>query len=273
MITFANAKINIGLQVLQRRDDGYHDLETVFYPVKIYDVLEVVEAKSVRFISSGLLIPGDCQDNLCLKAYRLLKTAYDLPPVEIYLHKTIPIGAGLGGGSADAAFLLKLLNTMFALGMGEAELMNFARRLGSDCAFFIRNTPVLATGIGDVFQSVQLDLSSYHIVLVKPDVHISTATAYGTVMPNPTGRQLASALSLPIAEWHHAVFNDFEAGVFARHPGIGALKDLLYRSGAVYAAMSGSGSSVYGLFEDKPVLSGLNPAYEVFYIDNSDLQW
>lgn len=267
MVVFPNAKINIGLQVLSRRADGYHNLETVFYPIKLHDALEVVEAVETRFFPSGLLIPGEGEDNLCLKAYRLLRQAYDIPPVHIHLHKAIPMGAGLGGGSADAAFLLVVLNRMFQLGLDEAQLTIYARQLGADCAFFIRNAPALASGIGDVFRSVALDLSRYHIVVVKPDIHISTAAAYRAVVPNPNGRQLAAAIELPLAGWRDVVVNDFEAGIFSQYPQVAALRELLYHHGAVYAAMSGSGSSVYGLFTKPVVLKGINPAYMVFYID------
>ncbi|MBK1441463.1 4-(cytidine 5'-diphospho)-2-C-methyl-D-erythritol kinase [Parapedobacter sp. ISTM3] len=269
MVTFANAKINIGLQVLNRRDDGYHNLETVFYPLKIYDVLEVVEAAETRFVPSGLPIPGDSHDNLCLKAYHLLRAAYDLPPVTIYLHKTIPIGAGLGGGSADAAFLLKLLNSTFGLGLEEPQLITYARQLGADCAFFIRNTPVLATGIGDVFEDVNVDLSAYQLVLVKPNVHVSTGEAYGTVIPNPEGKQLASAITRPVETWRDTIANDFEPGIFAAHPEIRALKMLLYEKGAVFAAMSGSGSAVYGLFNESVRLQELSSSCDVLYVDLS----
>lgn len=267
MIAFANAKINIGLQVLDRRADGYHNLETVFYPLKIHDILEVVEAPKIQFTHSGLDIPDNGQDNLCLKAFRLLERDFHLPPVHIHLHKAIPIGAGLGGGSADAAFLLKLLNSKFQLGLKEAQLINYARQLGADCSFFIRNTPVLATGIGDVMKEVELDLSSYHLVVVKPDIHVSTAAAYGAVTPNPTGRDLEWAIAQPIGAWHTIIFNDFETGVFATYAEIQQLKDLMYSEGAVFAAMSGSGSAVYGLFEEKTELPGLNPGYTVFHID------
>ncbi len=267
MVSFANAKINIGLQVLNRRDDGYHNLETVFYPLNIHDVLEVVEASETRFIPSGLPIPGDGQNNLCLKAYRLLQGVFDLPPVHIYLHKAIPIGAGLGGGSADAAFLLKLLNDKFQLGLNESQLFGYATPLGADCAFFIRNRPVLATGIGDVMKDVALDLSSYRLVVVKPDIHVSTADAYGTVKPNPEGRGLEAAIAQPVETWRDTIFNDFEAGIFAKYPEIEAVKTLLYENGAIYAAMSGSGSAVYGIFEKKVKLLGLKPSYTVFYID------
>ncbi|MFB2121430.1 4-(cytidine 5'-diphospho)-2-C-methyl-D-erythritol kinase [Parapedobacter sp. 2B3] len=267
MVTFPNAKINIGLQVLGRRADGYHNLETVFYPIKLHDVLEVVEADETRFMGSGLTIPGDSEDNLCINAYRLLQRDYDLPPIHIHLHKVIPIGAGLGGGSADAAFLLKLANARFQLGLDETQLMGYARRLGADCAFFIRNTAVLASGIGDVFEDIDLDLSSYHMVLVKPDIHISTVSAYGMVTPNPAGRQLAAAVKTPVATWRDAIVNDFEAGIFARYPEIASIKELLYEQGAVFAAMSGSGSSVFGLFEKEVSLHGLAPEYTVFYLD------
>lgn len=267
MVTFPNAKINIGLQVLSRRANGYHNLETVFYPIGLHDALEMVVAEETQLFPSGLTIPDDGADNLCIRAYRLLQQAYDLPPVHIHLHKTIPIGAGLGGGSADAAFVLKLANEQFRLGLDERQLMGYARRLGADCAFFIRNAPVLATGIGDVFTEIELDLSSYHIVLVKPDIHVSTAAAYDTVMPHPTGRQLAAAIEKPVATWRDTVVNDFEAGIFALHPEIAAVKSLLYENGAAFAAMSGSGSSVFGLFEKRVELHGLSVAHSVFHVD------
>ncbi|SFC48971.1 4-diphosphocytidyl-2-C-methyl-D-erythritol kinase [Parapedobacter composti] len=267
MIAFPNAKINIGLQVLNRRDDGYHNLETVFYPLKLYDALEIVEAGKLQFSVSGVPIPADGRDNLCVRAYRLLQDVYDLPPVHIYLHKVIPIGAGLGGGSADAAFLLKLANQQFGLRLDEPALISYARQLGADCPFFIRNTPVLATGIGDIFNQVQVDLSPYHLVLVKPDVYVSTATAYGTVSPEPASKHLAAAIMQPVETWRDTIFNDFEPGIFARYPEIAAIKALLYEQGAVYAAMSGSGSSVYGLFAERVVLEGLNSSHQLYYID------
>lgn len=267
MVAFANAKINIGLQVLSRRADGYHNLETVFYPLKIHDVLEVVEAPDTRFIPSGISIPGNGQDNLCMKAYRLLKEAHDLPPVHIYLHKTIPVGAGLGGGSADAAFLLTLLNSMFGLELSESQLIDHARQLGADCAFFIRNTPVLATGIGDVLEDIEVDLSGYHLVLVTPPVHVSTAEAYGTVTPHPEGRQLKSVISQPVSTWRNAIVNDFEMGIFAVHPEIAKVKEKLYENGALFASMSGSGSAVYGLFTEPIQPLDLERDNQVFYMN------
>jgi len=202
-----------------------------------------------------------------LRAYRLLKEDCDLPPVHIYLHKTIPIGAGLGGGSADAAFLLTLMNDLFGLGLSDPQLLGYARRLGADCAFFIRNTPVLATGIGDIFEDIGVDLSGYHLVLVKPPVHVSTAEAYGTVTPDPTSRQLKSVISHPVPTWRDTIVNDFETGIFAIHPEIAAVKESLYENGAMFASMSGSGSSVYGLFNKQVQLSELEVNNQVFYVD------
>ncbi len=267
MVLFPNAKINIGLQVLGRRPDGYHDLETVFYPLNIHDALEVVEADELQFFPSGLAIPDAGGENLCLKAYRLLRSAYDLPPVAIYLHKVIPIGAGLGGGSSDAAFMLKALDAKFSLGLGEAQLIAFASQLGADCAFFVRNTPVFATGIGNVFTDVALDLSAYRVVLAKPAIHVSTAEAYRLVESSAIGQGLAQAIAGPVSEWRDTIRNDFEAGLFRKYPEIGVLKDLFYEQGAIFAAMSGSGSSVYGLFEAPVALTGLPSGCSVFYVD------
>lgn len=266
MIVFANAKINIGLQVISRRADGYHNLETVFYPLKLYDAVEVVEAKEVKFFSSGLPLEVSEEDNLCLRAYRLLAEQFKLPPVHIYLHKVIPMGAGLGGGSADAAFMLKLLDKLFELELQESDLMNYARRLGADCAFFIRNNPVLATGIGDVFEDIPVDLSAYHLAVVKPDVHISTAEAYRMVSPHSTGKQLRATIQRPIDTWRDTIFNDFEAGVFAKYPEVESIKAMLYEQGAVFAAMSGSGSAIYGVFRERVELPELESRHQVFYI-------
>lgn len=267
MIVFANAKINIGLQVISRREDGYHNLETVFYPLNLYDALEVIEAKEIGFFSSGLPLGISTEDNLCLRAYRLLKKDFSLPPVHIYLHKAIPMGAGLGGGSANAAFMLKLLNDLFELGLPESSLMNYARQLGADCSFFIRNTPALATGVGDIFEDIQVDLSLYHLVVVKPDIHISTAEAYRIVEPNLAGKQLISAVQLPITAWRDVIFNDFETGVFAKYPEIATIKATLYEQGALFASLSGSGSAVYGIFPEHVELSELSKQHQIFHID------
>lgn len=250
MVQFANAKINIGLQVLSRREDGYHNLETVFYPIPLYDIVEVVPAERLEFFPSGLAIPGNPADNLCLRAYHVLAEAFDLSPVGIYLHKTIPMGAGLGGGSSDATAVLKALNLLFSLQLDDSALESYAAKLGADCPFFVRNRPVFATGIGTDFSEIDLDLRGYNLLLLKPDIHISTAEAYAGVIPLAVGRGLESAISQPPATWKDRVSNDFEQAIFQKHPGLERLKALLYDLGADYAAMSGSGSTIYGLFKE-----------------------
>lgn len=267
MIAFANAKINIGLQVIRRRHDGYHDLETVFYPLGIYDIVEVIESGETMFQSTGITIPGGGESNLCLQAYNLVKAKRDIPPVAIHLHKVIPVGAGLGGGSANAAAVLRLLNDLFALAFSDEELMELGSQLGADCPFFIRNKPVFATGIGNVFEPLDLDLSSYHIVVVKPDVHVNTAEAYRQVTPHADGKGLAEAIQLPVVEWKGEITNDFEPGMTKLHPVIGEIRELLYEAGAQYAGMSGSGSSVFGIFDRKIRFPETFAQHKVFYID------
>ncbi len=265
MIVFPNAKINIGLNIVAKRADGYHNLETVFYPVKIHDALEVVLSDEMQFTSSGILIPGDAGNNLCLKAYQLIKKDFDLPPVHIHLHKNIPIGAGLGGGSADCGFFIKLINDLCNLNLSPETMKNYARQLGADCAFFIDNKPVFAFDKGDQFENLELDLSAYYLVLVMPPVHVSTAAAYSSVQPKPAETDLKSALKLPFTEWKNLVENDFERSVFQHHPKIRLVKEVLYQSGALYAAMSGSGASVFGIFSKKPDLQELEHTNQVFY--------
>lgn len=265
MIVFPNAKINIGLNVVERRADGYHNLETVFYPIQIKDALEVVLSDELCFTSSGILIPGNADDNLCLKAYHLIKKDHDVPPVNIHLHKNIPIGAGLGGGSADAGFFIKLLNEVCEIKLSVAAMENYARQLGADCAFFIANKPVFAFAKGDHFEPLELDLSTYHFVLVMPPVHVSTAEAYGGVRPAPSIHDLKLAVKLPVEEWKKLIKNDFERSVFQHHTKILVVKEALYHQGAIYAAMSGSGASVFGIFNKKPDLQELEKANQVFY--------
>ncbi len=254
MIAFPNAKINIGLSVTARRPDGYHELETVFYPVAVRDVLEVVEAGALRFSSSGLPIPGHPGQNLCLKAYHLLAARYPLPPVHIHLHKNIPMGAGLGGGSADAAVLIRLLNDKFSLGMGMPEMEDYCRLLGADCAFFLHNRAVFARGRGDIFEPVTLSLQGLFLVLLHPGLHVSTAEAFRGIVPGPALHPLEQGLKQSPGEWKSLIVNDFERPVFALHPVLAEIKRALYESGAVYASMSGSGSSVYGIFETLPAI-------------------
>lgn len=265
MLIFPNAKINIGLNIINRRDDGYHNLETIFYPVNIKDALEIVVADELSFESSGLEIPGRVEDNLCIRGYHLLKKDFGIPPVKIHLHKHIPIGAGLGGGSADAAFFIRLVNQNFNLGMTDEHMMDYARKLGADCAFFIQNKPVFAFEIGDEFEPIRLDLSKYKIVLVMPPVHVSTAEAYRGVKPAPVKESLMDLIYEPVADWKKFIKNDFEASVFQNHPEIRGVKAALYEAGALYASMSGSGASVFGIFNDTPDLSGLENDNEIFY--------
>ena len=265
MILFPNAKINIGLNILSRREDGYHNLETIFYPLAIRDALEVVEADQMKFTSSGLEIPGDAMDNLCLKAYYLLSKDYKLPPVHIHLHKNIPIGAGLGGGSADASFFIRLINQKFELGMDALQMEGYASKLGSDCAFFIQNKPAIAVGKGDQLQTINLDLSSYFIMLVMPQVQVSTSDAYRGVRPATMASSLADLIKLPIEAWRVAIKNDFEPSVFLQYPIIAEIKSKLYSAGALYACMSGSGSSVFGIFEKELKLPDLEQDNKVFY--------
>lgn len=249
MIFFPNAKINIGLNVVSLRPDGFRNLESCFYPVRWTDALEMVPAEKLSFSLSGIPVPGDSETNLCLKAYQLLQKDYPIPPVSMHLYKHIPIGAGLGGGSADAAFALRLLNEMFALHLGPEQLEDYARRLGSDCAFFIRNKPVFATGRGDVFQPISLNLKGYKCLLVYPDLHITTAEAYGLVHVRQPETPLFDLLQQDIRTWKDRVHNDFETALFSRYSELAAIKARLYEAGALYAAMSGSGSTIFGIFE------------------------
>jgi len=264
MLIFPNAKINIGLNIINRRPDGYHNLETIFYPVMIKDALEVVVADKLSFESSGLEIPGRVEDNLCIKGYHLVRKDFDLPPVKIHLHKHIPIGAGLGGGSADAAFFIRLLNQKFDLGMPDGQMLGYARQLGADCAFFIQNKPVFAFDRGDEFEPIKLDLSNYKIVVVMPPVHVSTSEAYGGVKPAPVEQSLMELIDEPVAEWKNFVKNDFEVSVFKNHPIIRGVKAALYEAGAVYASMSGSGASVFGIFDSTPDLRELEKSNQLF---------
>lgn len=257
MILFPNAKINLGLHITGRRPDGYHNLESVFYPVGWTDVLEVLPAETTSFRSTGLSIPGDEATNLCLKAYFLLKKAHDLPPVYLHLHKAVPIGAGLGGGSADAAFTLRGLNERFRLGISPENLENYARQLGSDCAFFVKNTPRFCFGKGDEFEDIPFSLAGTWVVLVNPGIHISTAEAYAGVVPRRPAADLRALLRQPRETWRDAVAvgNDFEESLLPRYPAIGEIKQRLYEAGAFYASMTGSGSTVYGFFSQKTDLS------------------
>jgi 4-(cytidine 5'-diphospho)-2-C-methyl-D-erythritol kinase len=263
MITFPNAKINLGLNITAKRPDGYHNLETVFYPVPIEDALEIhvqnnSTDKKFALHQAGMEIIGNAEDNLVVKAYLLLDKEFNLPPVDIHLYKHIPSGAGLGGGSSDAAFMLKLLNERFELKLTDEKLEEYAATLGADCAFFIKNTPTYAEGIGNIFSPLSLSLKGYQILLVKPDIFVSTREAFSLVRPHEPEYSLKEIITHPVNEWKEQMVNDFEASVFPQYPVIGEIKEELYKNGAMYAAMSGSGSSVFGLFAPDITIPDIN---------------
>lgn len=265
MLAFANAKINLGLHITEKRPDGYHNLETVFYPVKIYDVVELTDAEQNSCEVRGTDIPGDTRDNICFKAFQTLQQDFALPPQKITLLKNIPIGAGLGGGSSDAAFLIKLVNDKFGLGLSVMQMEDYARVLGADCAFFIQNKPSYAFGRGDQFVPLDIDLSNYYLVLLKPPIHVSTAAAYLGITPSIPSTSLKDLIHLPLENWKTGLKNDFEGPVFREHPETEKIKTRLYDAGAVYAAMSGSGSSVFGIFRSAVRLTDLEKDNQVFY--------
>lgn len=261
MIVFPNAKINVGLNITSKRADGYHNLESVFYPIPLKDVLEIVVAEDgvTEMQIGGLSIDGDVSNNTVMKAYRLLKEEYDLPAVKIFLEKVIPFGAGLGGGSADASFAIKLLNDMFRLGMDTVKMESVAAKIGADCPFFIQNKPSFVTGIGDVLSPIEFSLAGVYFLLVKPDDFVSTKEAYSKVVPKTPVLPLSDMVMKPISEWKYNVVNDFEESVFASHPTVKSVKDTMYENGAMYASMSGSGSSVFGFFRSEVDVESLFP--------------
>lgn len=254
MISFPNAKINLGLSILSKREDGYHEIESCFYPIPWYDSLEINKATHFSFHSYGLNIPGDSGTNLCVKAYELMKAKHAISPVEIHLLKAIPMGAGLGGGSADGAFTLKMLNELFELDLPATTLQAYALQLGSDCPFFIENKPVIASGRGEQFELIDLNLAGHHLEIHNPGIHISTQEAYAQVNPSHPENSIKDLLSQPIEKWQRLLRNDFEESVFPNHPEIEKLKKELIHKGALYASMTGSGSTVFGVFEEKPEL-------------------
>lgn len=274
MVISPNAKINIGLNITNRRDDGYHDIETIFYPVKVSDRIEVYNRhdgeKDDLFLTFAKLrtigkhkdtsnldaLNGlDKGDNIVEKALALMRQYCDVPPLEVYLLKCIPVGAGLGGGSADAAFFIKQVNLYFSLGLSNEQMLEMAAKLGSDCAFFIENTPKFATGRGEIMQSVPSVLDGYTIRIIKPTFNISTREAYSKVKPQQPKTSLLEDFKRPVKEWRGLIKNDFEQFLFPQYPELQRYKDALYESGALYASMTGSGSALYGIFEGKPDLS------------------
>lgn len=252
MLLYPNCKLNIGLHILRKRPDNFHDLETVFYPINLHDCLEIKTCHQTqnKFTSTGIQIDGNPEQNLCLKAHNLLTTYHELPFVQIHLHKQIPIGGGLGGGSADAAFALKAFNELGNLQLSTQELEQYAAQLGSDCAFFIQNKPAFAEGRGEVLQPIELDLSGYSIAVINPRIHISTQAAFANIIPREPAFSLRKLPSLPLEDWKNHIHNDFEDSVFPQYPELATIKQQLYELGAHYAAMSGSGSTMFGIFEN-----------------------
>ncbi|MBO4612441.1 MAG: 4-(cytidine 5'-diphospho)-2-C-methyl-D-erythritol kinase [Bacteroidaceae bacterium] len=253
MKTFPCAKINLGLYVVERRPDGYHNLETVFYPIPLCDELEIVPAAEDQLAIEGFPVDGQWRDNLVWRVVKQLRDGgLPIPPIVIRLRKTIPMGAGLGGGSSDAAHTMLMLNEMFHLGLSDDDMEQRLSRLGADCPFFVRRQPVFATGIGDQFTPVALSLTGQHLLLVKPSDHVSTREAYSAVRPRHPQHPLLQSIQRPISEWQQLVGNDFEQSVFPQHPTIADIKQQLINNGALYAAMSGSGSAVFGIFAQAP---------------------
>ena len=252
MISFPHSKINLGLHVLAKRGDGYHNIETCFYPIPRTDILEVISSKEFSFTQSGIKVEGREEDNLCVRAFHLLQKEFGIGEAKIHLHKIIPMGAGLGGGSSDAAFTLKQFNQVFDLKLSAEQLKGYASQLGSDCAFFIGDRPMIGSGRGEILSPASVSLKGYHLVLVKPDVHVSTADAYSGIEPKQSEITIQEVLKLPIQEWREKLTNDFEMSIFKKHPLIREVKERMYSLGARYSAMSGSGASVFGFF-DKPI--------------------
>lgn len=281
MINFPIAKINLGLNVVSKRDDGYHNLETVFYPVPIKDALEVFPMEDgfpsdVRcdLKVTNLFIDGDEQKNLVVKAYNMIAQDYELPRVHVHLYKHIPTQAGMGGGSSNCAYMIRLLNEMFSLGMSDEKMIGYAARLGADCAFFIKAQPAYAEGIGEKLQPISIDLSGYKMLVVRPNIPVSTKEAFSLITPQVPKKNCLDIVRQPIETWKDELVNDFERSVFAIHPEIGRLKEMMYEQGAIYAAMSGSGSSVFGLFSDTPdekSFVGCMDELSIFTIDMSDI--
>ena len=261
MLVFPEAKINIGLRVTEKRPDGYHNLETIFYPVKIHDALELIEApptatKEISFTQSGLQVGGKESENLIIKAFQLLKNDFpELPKLIAHLHKNIPMGAGLGGGSSDAAYMLKLINDKCSLGIDQKALCTYALQLGSDCPFFITASPAYAEGRGEKLQDVVLSLEGYQLLIVYPGISVKTSMAFSNIKPAPSNTKLSEEVMKPVSEWKKSILNDFEATVFIQYPVLAGLKKMLYEEGAIYASMSGSGSTIYGIFPSNKMIN------------------
>ena len=255
MIHFASAKINIGLRVLNKRIDGYHNIDSVFYPIPLYDVLEIGQSSKFQYKNTGLIVKGDIHDNLIYKAWEKLNAIYKIPPISVHLHKAIPMGAGLGGGSSDATCVLKMMNSLFALKVSEAKLLRLANELGADCPFFIREIPMHVEGTGEILSPIDIDLSAYYIVIVKPNLHIDTTNAFSKVKIEGESAFLDLSVINDVSKWSKEFSNSFEFHLFNEYPILSSIKESLYASGALYASMSGSGSAIYGIFQEEPKLA------------------
>lgn len=251
MIDFPNAKINLGLQIKEKRPDGFHNLESIFFPVQIKDALEIIPAEKTMMNIHGIPVDGDVSQNLCLRAFNLLKADFDIPSVEINLLKNIPMGAGMGGGSSDGTFALIILNKLFNLDLSRESLHSYALNLGSDCPFFLYNSPVLAQGRGEIISPIKFSLDDYFIQIVHPGIHISTKMAFEKIIPRPLDGSLTDIISLPVNKWKDRLINDFEDSIFQNSPALGEIKRKLYENGALYSSMTGTGSAVFGIFERK----------------------
>lgn len=261
MILYPNAKINIGLDILKKRNDGFHELETIMYPVGLNDILTInhTNKNELKFTATGIAIDGNPEDNLILKAYHLISNSHNIPPLEIHLHKSIPFGAGLGGGSADCAFTITGINQLCNLGMSTSEMEGIAAELGSDCPFFINNTPALAKGRGEKLSPITLNLNKYYFAIIIPPIPISTKLAYSKVKPAIPDVKLENKITSDIKDWRNMIKNDFEASVFPEFPEIEKIKETLYKHGADYASLSGSGSAVFGIFNENPKIKHFFP--------------
>lgn len=269
MVTFPNCKINLGLNILEKRNDGFHNLETVFYPINITDALEIIQSKhhatEIQFTTSGLIVDGKTTDNICVKAYHLLRSDFpQIACIKMHLHKAIPLGAGLGGGSANGAFTLKMLNNIFQLNISDEKLMDYALQLGSDCPFFIINKPCFAKGRGEKMEIIKLDLSQYQFVIVNPKIYVNTGWAFKQIIPKIPKKSIQKIIPQPIETWKDELVNDFENAVINEHKEIGEIKYELYQQGALYASMSGSGSTVFGIFNKETLVKNNFPNHYFF---------
>ncbi len=252
MISFPNIKINLGLNIVEKRTDGYHNIETVFYPVQFNDILEILKSDKFEFINTGIKIDCNIEQNLCYKAWQLMNKKYSIGPVKIILHKNVPVGTGLGAGSSNAAFTIKSLNELFDLNLSEDEQISIASVLGADCAFFIKNKPVFATEKGDKFSDINISLKNYYLLICLPKVSVKTAEAYKNCLPKKPEKNISEILKTEIHHWKNYLVNDFENTVFLKYPDLKQLKEDIYLNGSIFGLMSGSGSAIYGIFENEP---------------------